>query len=65
MSGKLTAETKEAMRQVDAGVKLATAARACGIARSTLIRALKRRRKLLEIANVEAAEHPVEQPEEL
>jgi predicted DNA-binding protein (UPF0251 family) len=56
MSGRESAETKEAMRRVDAGSSVRGAAKACGIERSTLIRALARRVLKLSQANAEAVE---------
>ena len=51
MTGKVSAEVKEAMRLVDLGARISAAALDSKIARSTLIRALKRRALALSEAN--------------
>jgi hypothetical protein len=62
MSGRESAETKAAMERVDAGSSVRGAAKACGIERSTLIRALARRVLRLNQANAEADEGKLPEP---
>jgi len=55
MSGRESAETRAAMALFDAGASKRSAAKQCGIERSTLIRALIRRSTRLAEANAETS----------